>query len=192
MELDVSPHLQGTRDLLMRSLGKRPDEQAPELPEGLLDDLTRRHAVAARPASAGWFERALRLVGSPGFGLAATAALVAAILLPQLADPKPDESYRGLSAPVFESDAIQLVLIGEPIAIREFLDDSSDFEATLISSVSDLETARSIDGPCVILDFGTATLAAVDSFDRVLHRAELPEETGDLSLAVAAAMARLE
>jgi hypothetical protein len=190
MDLDLPDRLHPARDLLGRSLGLHPRDQAPPMPAGLAAELMARFAestAATRPASASWLEKVRGFFAAPGFGLAAAAAVVISVTVPMLTAPDvsgPD-GIRGAEGPA-RNDTIRIAFIGENPQVESAVRASSNFEAHAF-----IADADSLPGPKVVIDFHQRTVTAYDATGDAVHRSSLPADPSATADVLAEAMLHL-
>lgn len=175
------------RDLLSRSLVLHPRELAPAMPSGLAADLAARftaQTAAPTPVRISLTERFRNWLASPGFGVAAAAAVVIGVAIPMLSAP--DEMFRGDDTSSVATDTVKIAFIGENADVSAALKSSDTFEPIAFAA-----DAASLPGPKVVIDFGTGTVNAVDASGNTVHSAPLPAEAKKAPAAVADAVSRL-
>jgi hypothetical protein len=191
MDLDLPSNLHSTRDLLMRSLVMHP-EQAPAMPAGLAADLSARFApreiAAPQVAPVSWFEKVRGFLSTPVFGVAAAAVVVMGVAVPMISAPadRGSEVFRGQPA-ALSADTVRIVFIGQDAGMVSQIKASGDFEATAISTS---ESAATVTGPAVIVDFTAGSLSAVDADGTLLHRTDLSGDASEVSASIASALSR--
>lgn len=194
MELDLPSHLHSVRDRLTESLGIHPTDGAPEAPFGLLEDLERQFdSPVLQPLhqTRSWRESLRSFFASPAFGIAAAAAVVLAVAMPSLLE-QPVDTFRGGPVTTRSGKTVQIILVQEPSGIRHLVETSGDIEAVAVASVDDSATCLSIKGPKVIVDFAAGVIRSVDAEGNELYRnEEIPEDTADLTTAIAVAVTYL-
>jgi len=175
------------RDLLSRSLALHPRELAPAMPSGLAADLAARFTprmTATSPVRTSLAERFRNWVSSPGFGLAAAAAVVIGVAIPMISAPAP-EIFRGDTI-AKSTDTVRIAFIGENASIAAAIKSSGNFDTVAFAA-----DAASLPGPKVVIDFGTGTVNAVDSSGNTIHSSPLPLDAKEAPSAVTDAIVRL-
>lgn len=192
---EIPAHLHATRDLLDGSLKLHPTEAAPTVPMTLVDDLnqrfTRPAAVAtARPES--WIRRAANFIASPGFGVAAVAAVVLAVAGPAILDrdaaAPSTETFRG-GAPVTSTEqSPRIILVGGSPEIVNELQTSGLFEPGSIVATT---AATATGNPRIVVNFETGRLTVFDAAGEEVHAADAPTDADALGTAIASALGHL-
>ena len=175
------------RDLLSRSLALHPRELAPAMPSGLAADLAARFtARLAEPAPVriSLTERFRNWLASPGFGVAAAAAVVIGVAVPMLSAP--DEMFRGADSTSAATDTVKIAFIGEDADVEAVIKSSGNFEPFAFAA-----DAASLPGPKVVIDFRTGTVNAVDSQGTTIHSTPIPAEAKRVPTTVAESVSRL-
>ncbi|WP_035615159.1 hypothetical protein [Haloferula sp. BvORR071] len=189
--MELSPHLHSTRDLLMRSLPAHNSEQAPPMPEGLVNDLLSRFApptvIVTRPES--FFSKLRNFVATPGFGIAATAVVLLGVGMPILS--KSREPFRG-NVPVQSDESVGICFVGRNLELQSAIEKSGSFDVSAFRSATTREAANAMSGAKVVVDFGDDTITAYDSAGGVKYKAKLPDDPVRVASAVADVVSRLE
>ena len=187
MDPDLPERLLPARDLLSRSLVLHPRELAPAMPSGLAADLAARFTAqpaAPTPVRISLSERFRNWLASPGFGVAAAAAVVIGVAIPMLSAP--DEMFRGDDSMSVATDTVKIAFIGENPDVAAAIKSSGTFEPFAFAA-----DAASLPGPKVVIDFRTGTVNAVDATGNTVHSSPLPAEAKKAPDAVADAVSWL-
>ncbi|MEM9237186.1 MAG: hypothetical protein AAGB14_10440 [Verrucomicrobiota bacterium] len=184
-----------TRDLLMGSLRGQQVEKAPPAPRALIEDLTRsvitEPQAEPRRSLAEIFDSLRAMVATPAFGSAAAAVMILGIVSTVIFRPdagSTTDSFRGASDYV-ASDGVQIIMIDAPAGTQDAL--ASSFEDGVFSSAHSLETATSVKGAKVIIDFPARTITAINVKGQRVYQDVLPDSETGLTLAIASAVTRL-
>ncbi|MCW1926566.1 hypothetical protein OKA05_28700 [Luteolibacter arcticus] len=188
MDSDLPARLLPARDLLARSLALHPRDFAPAMPIGLAADLTARFAprmAESTPARVSLTDRFRNWLASPGFGLAAAAAVVVAAAIPMISAPDAGEIFRG-DATASATDTVRIAFIGENADAQAEIKSSGTFEPIAFAA-----DAASLPGPKVVIDFRTGTVNSVDRAGVTVYSCPLPADAKQAPGAVADAIFRL-
>ena len=194
MDDNLPPHLQATRNLLAASLHLHPTDEAPPVPNDLLDDLARRFSPTPETAtprpSRSYFAAIQSFIARPAFGMAALAVVILTLAVPAILKPnRASAIFRGTATTTPVSQNIRIILVKAPPAVRPLLEKSGDFEASVISTVEQIESAGT--GARIVVDYQTSTISALNAAGVVIYSAPLPADFADLSSAIATAVSRL-
>lgn len=198
MDLDLPQHLDATRQSLMASLKIHPRDCAPSAPTALLRDLGNRFTqtqLGSVTRKTSFLQKLINLIASPAFGISAAAIMILGVVSPNIftspEQGRGSEGFRGAGTQYGASAPVQIVLIQAPSGVRSMIENSGDFEPGLVSAVEFLETSNLIPNPKVIVNFQTAELHVIDSTGTQIYRAPIPDDSSELSLAIAAAVTHL-
>lgn len=198
MKIEVSERLQATRDLLIQSLPSHPQEVAPPVSQGLMEDFAERFgpaqaAPAAKVAEERLVDKVRRFFASPAFGLAAAAVLLLGLLVPQLVDRSKDgpETFRAGGDAAVSDHVSRIIFVGDGAEFVAAVESSEVFEPTSLVTASDLESALFQPDPKVVIDFDAGTLSVYDAGGEKTFSEVLPKDPNDLPAAIAAALTQL-
>ena len=194
MNPNLPEELQSTRDLLAGSLQMHATEKSPAIPGDLLEDLVlrfnREPALAAQTESKSWFAAIQSFIARPAFGVAALAVVILGLVIPSVMRPDRTESgFRGAVSDTIAAESARIILVKASPEIEQTLASSGDFEEGVISSVDRLDAATA--GARVVVDFETSTIRVLNASGEEIHSAPVPEDSNELSAAIASALSRL-
>jgi len=198
MKIEVPEQLQATKDLLIHSLPAHSQEQAPPVPQELMQDFAERFAPqqaapAPKVVEGQLFDKVRRFFASPAFGLSAAAVLLLGLLVPQLVDRSQDgpETFRAAGDTAVFEHVSRIVFVGSGAEYVAAVESSEVFEPTSLVSAADVDSAMFQSDPKVVIDFNAGTLSVFNRDGEKTFTEALPKDPNDLPAAIAAALTQL-
>lgn len=196
MNIELPNHLRATTELLAGSFKGRSLEQAPSIPRGLLEDLTRSHkphaASAARTKSP--LSRIWELFAAPSFGRPAMAlgavALASILFFGAPGSERKTETYRGTQQ-IQTGGVATLVLITDDAGFRSLLEESGMFEMESVIQTTDPLVACSVATSKLIVDVRSGNMVGYDAESREVLSDELPDDRTRVAERIATAFGAL-